>query len=370
MQITRRLRLEKDIVTHITKILPGSGKFVVQAGREVTPDEIIGTSIACGGFRIINIASLLNVPPKMAGKYLQKKAGQRIYTGELLAYKQGGILQGKKIITVPTDGTLDFINSTNGDVKISFPPKKINMPAGVFGVVEFVDNAHGKIFIRTQVTRVHGLFGSGRQRGGILRILDNKNDLISAKSISDKDNEHILVGKGLIYKEAISAAISKGVSGIITGGVNVKDYKGMAGSTDVGVSLIVCEGFGLVPVGKDILDVLIENNQKYIFIDGNKAIVNLPDTSSQCMLKIKGTRLPLNMETDIIGHQVSLIDSSSLTLGVRVRVIGTTYLGEQGKIVKIDKSKTKLASGIWAHLLTIETKFRKLQIPVDNIELI
>lgn len=378
MWVARRLRYEKDIITTIARSLSGNGKFNVQIGQEVTPDEVIGTAVVSSGFRIINIAKLLGVSPSSVEKYLQKKIGQKIYKGELLASKGGSFLQQKKIITSPTDGVLDFINPLSGEVKMSFLPKRVDLPAGVFGVVEFIDNIHRQVLIRTQIIKIYGVFGTGRVRDGILRVLDRRNDLIDSSSVSDKDRDHVLVSRGLIYKSAISSAISEGVSGIITGGINTKDYRGMAGgsltfpkkfNTDVGISMVVCEGFGLISIGQDIFDLLLQNDQKFVFIDGNNAIICLPNSSSDCMTKIRGTKLPHKPEADIINPQLVTF-GDTINIGAKARIIGTAFLGEQGKIIGIDKVATKLASGIWSNLVTIETVKRKIQVPIKNIELI
>jgi len=57
-------------------------------------------------------------------------------------------------------------------------------------------------------------------------------------------------------------------------------------------------------------------------------------------------------------------------VGMRVRVVGNSYLGEQGKVLAIDQAETLLPSGIKAFLLTLETATRKIKVPVANCEVI
>lgn len=379
MQLLKRIRFKKDNIVRILRSLPGKGKVNAQTGQEVIPDEIIGTSSISSGFRIINIASLLGVEPSSIEKYLQRQIGQKIYRGELLALRAGGLFKSKKIVVAPTDGTVDFINPRNGEVKLSFLPKRINLPSAVYGIVEFVDHVHSQVLIKTQVTVIYGVFGSGRSREGILHVQDLRSDLIDSRSISIKDAEHVIVGRNLIYKDAISAAISSNVSGIITGGIDARDYKGMAGGNlsfpkkfdnDIGISVVVCEGFGSVPIAQDIFDILSKHDQKFVIIDGNKATISLPSDKSDCMIAIRRTALPPTLETDLKGEVTTPVSVEDIKVGVNVRVIGTTFLGEQGKIISIDKTKTRLASGLYSQLATIETKLRKIQIPMTNLELI
>jgi len=103
------VRVEKDIITRVKRTLAGKGLLLVAVGQEVTPDELLGSAEVSAGFRIMNLSSLLSVSPADVEKYLARKLGQKIYKGELLASKTNWLFPGKKIITSPTDGVLDFL---------------------------------------------------------------------------------------------------------------------------------------------------------------------------------------------------------------------------------------------------------------------
>lgn len=373
-----RLRTERDVITRVTRLLKGAGRFNVSVGGEVTPDEILGSSIISAGFRTLDLQAALSVSGREVGKYLQRQIGQRIYKGELLARRKRGFLAGEKLVIAPTDGVLDFLNEKTGELKISFLPKKMDLPAGVFGIVEKVDNERGLVVMRTQVSIIHGLFGTGKLCDGTLHILAKNDDLIGSNLIQPESEDHILVGGSLFLKETITSAISNGVSGIITGGINAGDYKGMAGGRlsfprnfdfDIGVSVVVCEGFGSIPIGDDIFTVLQEFEGKFVFLDGNKSQIFLPSPSKSSMGKVRSTKLP-PLESNIQTKDGSQTNFLDLKPGFKVRVIGNSYTGEQGKIIALNDSVTMMASGIKAIMATIETKRRKIQLPVANLEII
>ncbi len=368
--VSLRLRVEKNIITRITRTLDGKGDLNVSLGQQIAPDEIIGNAISAVGFRIINLSSELGVNPKETGKFLVKKLNERIYKGELLAFKKGNLLGGKKIVTSPSDGILEFLNPETGDLKLSFFPKKRDLPSGVYGIVEQIDKERGQVTIRTMVTRVNGVFGTGRLRDGILHILGKKDDLVNKNTIGAEYNENILVGGSLVFKDTISAAISQGIKGLISGGINASDYKAMAGGrlifpkkidNDIGISIVVCEGFGAVPIGDDIFGILSDYEGKFVFINGNKGIINLPSFSSECLSKIKSIELPKLQED-------CSMRTTELKIGLKVRVIGNSYFGEQGKILAINNVSTLLPSGLKTALATIETSRKKIQLPVANLE--
>lgn len=372
--VPKRIRIEKDIVVRTYRNLQGKGKISVSIGQEVTPEEIIGSSEFSSGFRTLNLSTLLGVSPNEAGKYLKKKLGSRIYKGELLAYKSAWLFKKPSVITCPTDGILDFINEKSGEVRIMIMPQKLDLPAGVYGIVEACNNTLGQVVIRTQVSKVYGVCGSGRMRDGILQILTKRDDFIGKTMIVQKLDGHILVNGSLISKESIIAAISNDVSGIITGGINASDYKSFAGGrmvfpkkleNDIGISILICEGFGSQPLGEDIYEILSKYEGRFVTIDGNHSCLNLPSYQSSCMIKLRKTQLP-NLEPPSLGETQFV----ELSLGQRVRVVGPTFSAEQGKIIAIDKSLTLLPSGTYAYLTTIETRRRKIKVPTNNIEVI
>lgn len=375
--VNRRNRVSKDIVTRVKRRLAGKGQLDVRIGQEVSPDDRIGHSIYPSGFRNINLAEHLAVTPKEARDLLQRPLGQRIYKGELLAFKKGGVLSAKKIITSPTDGILDSFDEKKGELRIVFYPKALDLPAAVFGVVEMVDHLKGEVIIKTQVTEILSLFGSGKIREGIIKIIGTRGDLIDKNLITRDCADYILVGGALIYKDAIMGAVETKVRGIITGGINSRDYMAMSGGrlkpgkslrTDIGVSILVTEGFGSVPIGEDIYEVLKKFNDQFAIIEGNQGALILPSFESGSMDKIKRAALPPLSEDLVEGRdQVVAIE---LNLGQVVRVLSQPFLGEQGTVESIDKTLSLLPSQILTYMVTIVTQKRKIRVPYTNLEII
>ena len=372
-----RIRMEKDAIVRIHRKLSGKGTITVSENAQVSPTDTIGTANISSGFRTLNLAQMLSVPPQDAQKYMNKSLGQRIYAGELLAYKGGGLFGKKTVVVSPTDGTLDFINPKTGEIKMTFLPKKEALPAGVYGIVETVDKERGQVTIRTQASLVYGMFGSGRVRDGILHIIGRRDELVGPGFVPLKYNSQILVGGSLVFKEAISVCISAGITGIITGGINAKDYKGMAGGrlifpkkleNDIGITIIVCEGFGSAPIGEDIFNILAGYNSRFVSVDGNTGIIILPSFESKSLIKVRSTKLP--PQNSVPGIYESLKDLPELKKGLKVRIIGNSFLGEQATVVAIDRADSTLASGIKTIVVTVETKRRKLSVPVANLEVI
>lgn len=370
-----RPRILPEVITLISRELPGEGPIIAQVGQEVSPSDILGLSVTTAGFRIVNIAKSLGVSPKDGLKFLQKDLGQSIFRGEPLAVSKAIF---KKTINSPTDGVLQSYDVSLGNLKIGYLPDRQKISAAVYGIIQKIDPGKRQVVIKTEVSEVLGVLGSGRVREGNLTFLGGRGVVTNAKSITPKLTDHIVVAGGLIYKEALREAVAISVKGIIVGGINALDYKSMAGgtlvkkrslSTDVGLSLLVTEGFGSFPIGEDIFTVLLKYSDKFVVLDGNGGRLLLPSFDSASMDKIRTTALPAK-QIDLMLRPAIEVGAEELKVGMKVRVVSSPFTSEQGKVISIDKLPTKLPSGLLTYLSTIESKSRKIKVPVANIEII
>ena len=370
-----RPRIIPDTITLIVRELPGDGPILAQVGQEVSPADVLGLSVVTAGFRMVNFAKVIEANPKDGVKFLQKEIGKAIFRGEILGLKKGIF---KKTFISPIDGVLESYDPKTGDLKLSYLPERQRISASVFGIVTRVDRSRRRIVIKTEATQILGLLGCGRVREGNLAFLGTGGSLTDVSRITPRLTDHIVIAGGLVYKEALRAAVAISVKGVLTGGINAEDFKSMSGGsltgmrsfgTDVGLSLIVTEGFGTIPIGKDIFSVLLKYNDKFAVIDGHRARLLLPSFYQNCLQKIRTTALPEHQEMVLLRPTVEPV-AEELKLGFNLRVVASPFLGAQGKLIGIDSTATKLPSGLQAYLLTIETKSRKIKVPLPNVELI
>lgn len=370
-----RTRIKKGVVTHIFRNILGQGKILVNIGQEVKPSDILGRASVSGGFRKIDLSQQLKVEPGQVKSHLNRELGQIIYKGELLAFSKGGFLGGKKIITAPTDGILESLDSATGELTIRFLPRNMDLPAAVFGVVDAISSSPRRVSIRCEVTQVLGIFGSGKAREGILKIL-SRADLINTNQILPQYAEQIVVAGSLIYKDAILSSISKGVNGIITGGINAKDYRAMAGGrvifprkmgSDIGLGVLVTEGFGSLPIGRDIFEVLKSFSGRFAILDGNSGVLNLPSFENSSMDRVRKVSLP--QESNLVIGRDEIV-ARELKKSQAVRVIASPFMGEAGSLESIDQMPTALPTGIKTYLVNIRTQTRMIRVPYSNIEII
>lgn len=366
-----RPRILQDRFIHVRRSLLGKGGFSAVVNQEVKPQDILGKSVFSAGFSSVNIAKKLGVVPFDAAKYLQRPIGKTIFKGELLAIKNG--LLGNKVVTAPTDGVLEYYDQKTGDLRISFTPREIALTSGVFGVIDEIDQVKGEVLIKTMVTEVYGVIGSGKERSGILDIQSNQG-IINKNQVKDEMGHHVLVIGSVVSGDVLKKAAGYGVTGIIMGGISAHDFKSVANTlnpsrkigTDVGISLIVTEGFGAVPIGDDIFNLIKNFEGKFVFINGNTARLLLPSTSADSILALRKIALPTRPMPEIQPE----VMVGEIHMGSWVRIIWPPFFGVQGRVLGIDGSVSVLESGISSIMLTVETPRQKIKVAYTNVELI
>lgn len=371
LSATKRVRIKQNTVTYVHRVLQGKGNLSVITKQEVSPQDIIGTATVSSGYTVFKLALKLGVSNKDAEKYLQRPIGSRFYKGELLALKKG--LLDKKIITAPTDCIVESYNPQTGELQLKFLPKEVPLTAGVFGIVEKVEPLTGEVVIKTMVTEVIGLLGSGKERSGILKIV-NTPGLVSSNIITSELTQKVVVFNGLLFGESLRKAVGYGLHGIITGGVNASDYLAMVNTldptqklgNDVGISIMATEGYGGLRIGDDIMNVIQGYQNHFVFIDGNTSRLILPTYNQDSILSLRKVVLPV---PKVVAHQEE-VSISPLEVGAIIRVIGVPFMGIQGRVIEIDKSPTLLESGISTILLTVDTPSKKIKVPFSNVEII
>ncbi len=372
-----RMRVERNKIIHIKRRLEqGYGLLKVHVGYEVTPDTVLGEGQSFAGFKVVDLAKELGIGPTDGLMYLKKKIGQTIFQGELIAEREAMLGLSKKRVFAESDGILESYDNAHGQLKIHLSPRRSHLVSGVYGVVDSVDIKKGEVLIRTQADVVHGVLGSGRERAGTLRFLvDNPSLLVSSRQVSLDFSGQIIVGGSIVFADALQKCVSLGIAAMITGGINAKDYRSISGGTlntakphwtDVGVSLLVTEGFGSVPIGEDIYQVLKDYEGRFCILDGNTRVLILPTKDQNSMINIRKTHLPAGAGIESV-HPVTTVN---VKVGDRVRIVADGGFGQQGVVEFINQTPTLLPTGVAVIMVTVHTKTDKFQVPIINVEAI
>lgn len=368
----QRVRINPGICKLVKRSLKGPGKILAVKNTEIAPHDVLGHYKLTAGYSKLNLSKELNVAPPDTVKYLKKTVGQSIFKGELLAYKKNFF--GASQIIVPTDAIFESLDDKTGEATLRLISKDVALTSGVFGVVMDIDPSRGEVTIKCLTTEIYGIFGTGGEREGFLNVIAGPGDLVNASKISPVHRGQILVAGSLVMDETIKKALTCNVNGIICGGLNMDDYLSMAirlepakrVGTEIGISIMATEGFGLIPIGEDFQEVLMSHSNKFVLLNGNLGRLLLPSNDPDSILSCRKVQLPVR-EAQGTKPELSI---SEIKTGLKARLIWPPFMGMQGNIIHIDNTPTMLDSGISTYMLTIETKTRKIKVPYSNVEII
>lgn len=323
----------------------------VKEGDKVEAESVVAHCEVSAGQRLVKVAHVLGISRKSVKKHLLRSVGDRIYQGEIIARKKGVLGVGKRELRSPVDGVITDIDQ-NGDIIVKFLPMPVRLVAGAPGLVSNV--REDSITVRTFGTEIKGASGLGKAREGIVKIIAKPNEFIIPQKIDASCQGRVVVGGSYLDRAAIEKALTVGVKGIVVGGIDYKDFISLGVNSDVGITIVVTEGFGKVSMGKDILEAFNKLNDKFAFINGLEKTIIVPAEK-----KVVDNE-PLQEEL-----------WRELNVGDVVRYFRPDAEELVGVVEEISENEIELESGLPAILATIKfLSGTRIKAPAANLEII
>jgi len=270
-------RIEEKNKTSLPRIYPGDCKPAVKVGMTVSEADVIAHCEVSAGRRLIKISQLLETSGKDVKKYLTKKEGDRIYEGEIIAKKESFVGIKKTEVKSPVDGKIIELDD-RGDLVVKFMPKPVRLVAAASGTVANIDD--DKIIISTIATKIRGFVSLGKGRDGTITVIAGQKEFILPTKINSDHRGKILVGGALLERATIEKAVTLGVTGIITGGINERDFQALGAGNESLINLLITEGFGNLPMGSDILEFLKKKEGMPAFISAEENSLVIPERTT------------------------------------------------------------------------------------------
>ncbi len=364
LKVTDRLLVKRH------RILPLKGEVVVKVGDKVSPHDVVARTHLPGNVVPLNVANKLGIPPEDMKEVMLKKEGDSIKNGEVIALKKGFIKWFNSQATATIDGTIESISTITGQVLQRGKPIPVEVTAYIRGEVTEVIPNEG-VVVTTMASFVQGIFGIGGETFGNLHIaVQDPTVVLSEELIKEDMKDKVIVGGSLVTAGAIKKAVKVGARGIVVGGFDDKDLRdflgydigvAITGSEDIGVTLVVTEGFGQINMANRTFDLLKRNEGRMVCINGATQIragVIRPEVV-----------VPLAAEEAAITAQDETI--LGLEIGSPVRVIRHPYFGMLGTVSDLPAPLAVLESESKARILEVQfDDGKKAIVPRANVEMI
>lgn len=410
---TPGLKRKELCVVRKVRTLPIQGEVLVKEGDKVSSNTVVARTSVPGRVHVINAALLLDIErsggrgydafsgaiggiePREAittfqqpqsvnigakttpvydlERYMLKKEGEHVAEGEIIGMKTSFFGLFKKTCLSPAEGTIETISQISGQTIMREPPVLVNVNAYIPGVITDVLPREGAV-IETPAAFVQGIFGIGGETHGEIKVLvRSANDVLTAQQITDDCAGKVVVG-GATNLEALRKSVDVGVKGIIVGSIDDKDLidflgydvgVAITGHEDIGLTLILTEGFGELRISDRTFELL----KKF---DGKAACIN-GATQVRAGVVRPEIIIPRN---DVDGRLIEVAEESELLKGgmkpgMLVRIIREPHFGAFGHIISLPIDLQSLETESKARVIVVDLEDgKRITVPRANVEII
>ena len=365
---TPGLRVTPQTLLQRQRQLPLKGEVVVSQGDSVTRDQVVAHTHLPGNVTTLNLVNILSCTPEELPNYMLKGEGDPVEAGEPIAETRPFIKWFKTTVKAPISGTLENISKVTGQVIFRAPPRPVQVQAYIDGNIIEILPEEG-VIVETTGAFVQGIFGVGGETWGPLHVISEEPDqILTPDQIDDSCAGKIAVGGNLLTLDVIDKARESGAVGIIGGGIRDADLRDLlgydlgvaiTGTENIGLTVILTEGFGSISMASKTFDILRENNGKEASISGATQI------------RAGVLRPEIIIPESSIDEQTEESDHPGLIEGALLRVIRAPYFGQVGKVTALPPELQTVESE--THVRVLEVEFdngNRAIVPRANVELI
>jgi len=353
--------------------LPLKGDVLVSVGDWVTAETVVAKTELPGNVQTVNVANRLSILPEDIERNMLVKLGDWVNEGDLIAQSRSFFGLFKSSAKMPVSGTVESVSDITGQVIVREKAIPVEINAYLDGeVIEVFENEG--VMVKTTATFVQGIFGIGGEAVGELDVVAKDGSVVMDPSLINSSHKgKIILGGSLVTMAALERAKEVGVRGIIVGGIGDSDLRtilgydlgvAITGSEEIGLSIVVTEGFGQMTIADRTFDLLASRKGMKTSISG----------ATQIRAGVIRPEVVIPLETGLVGnadHEIKHKAVVGLVIGSPVRVIREPYFGKIGTVTSLPPELQKLESEAMVRVLGV--KFDgdvEVMIPRANVELI
>lgn len=360
----------KELITK-KRILPLKGDVIVKVGDKVQPDDVVARTHLPGPVETVNVANILGLPPEDVPGCMLRKEGDPVEKDEVMGMSKSFFGLFKSEAKSKIKGTIETISQVTGQVLLRGEPIPVEVKAYLTGEVVEVFPEEG-VSVRTWGSFVQGIFGIGGEVHGDLKLVVDGPEVVLRESMIDESCKgRVLIGGSLVTANALKQAIKVGAAGIVAGGFSDRDLRdflgydigvAITGSEDLGVTLVITEGFGEIMMAHKTFELLKS-------LEGELACIN---GATQIRAGVIRPEVIVPMDGDINEKiEKKAAHETGLEIGTLIRIIRAPYFGNIGKVTELPSPLQVLDSESKARVLEVEfSDGKRAIIPRANVETI
>lgn len=366
---TPGLKVKRAMTITKTRRLPIRGEVCVKVGDRVSFDTVVARTELSGSPEIVNAALLLGIENQELPENLTKRVGDKVAKDEVIAKSNAVFGLFKKQVTSPVDGTMESVSDATGQIIIRGLPIPVEIDAYIPGKVVEILSEEGAV-VETNAAFIQGIFGiGGETHGKIKRVVSSPDEEVTADKITSESKDAVVIGGSLATLDALKKCVEIGVSCIVTGGVGHEELTtfmgeeigvAITGQEEVGLTLIITEGFGKMSMSRRAFD-LLKSFEGYMACANGATQIRAGVLRPEIVIP-HGQALKQTSDREL---------AAGLTPGTPVRIIRLPYLGAIGRVVDLPVELQQVESKSYVRVLTVELDDGKVvSVPRANVEII
>lgn len=367
---TPGLKVTEIELLHRRRILPIPGEVLVEEGVKVQPHQVVARTFLPGKVEIVNVANKMGVDQSDVPGAMLKKEGDQVGRGEVIAEAKSlfGLLTSRATATL--EGTVESISGVTGQVVLRGPPQPIEVDAYIEGRVLEVVPDQG-VVVESSGTLIQGIFGiGGEATGEIAMVSSSPREVLDEDSLSADLQGRVVVGGSLVTGAALEKAVQLGIRGVVAGGFDDQDLRrflghdlgvAITGHENLGVTLIVTEGFGRIDMAPRTFSLLKRHRGQRASINGATQI-RAGVIRPEVIIPLQGTA-PQSLDRP--GEQ-------GMDVGSTVRIIRNPWFGKLGRVASLPSEPSRLDSESRARVVSVRVEGLEepVSVPRANVEII
>ena len=365
---TPGLRVAESVTIVKERKLPLRGNLVVKIGERVRFDQIVARTELPGAVYPVQVAHTLGIEASELSSAMSKKEKDRVKQGEIIAGTSSFFGIFKNECHSPIEGFVESVSFRTGQVNLQKDPVPVEINAFMDGEVIALHEGEG-VTVSTRGAYIQGIFGIGGEAFGPLCVVSpDANHELGAGDITPDLAGKIIVGGSGITREAFFKARDLGVRAVIVGAFDnghIREILGyelgvaITGSESIGISLILTEGFGRIPITARTWNLLKK-------LEGQHASVN---GATQIRAGVIRPEIVVpSLDGELVEEKIA---TGELSVGSEVRIIRVPWFGATGVVSALPPEPRVIESGAKVRVLEVELlSGERVTLPRANIELI
>lgn len=336
------------------RLLPARGEVFVTIGQSVEPSDVIAHCRLTGETHFVDVSRALGMRRERTATCLLKEIGDMVLAGERIAAPRGLPRVFRRDCRSPVNGQV--IDARNGMLVIEAKSTTFELRAHFRGQVIQVMPARG-VAISTSGTLIQGVWGSGGEAEGNLKVLvDRPDQRLGAGQIGPDRPDCVVVAGRIVDGDDLEEASRAKVSGMIVGSVDAILRQRFL---SLPYPILVTEGFGELPMSHMVFTLLQSNTGREAMLNAGSPARHSPGRPE--------VLIPLNQEEDPSPNEPGPVH---LQVGMQVRGLRAPYSGAIGTVMDLPSLPQIVESGSRVPVAEVELldDGKLVRIPQVNLE--